>query len=30
MRSPSYGCFSTGMRDDNIEWQEAPLGYSAP
>ena len=28
-----YGCFSTGMRDDHkimlIDWQEAPLGYSA-
>ena len=34
MRSSSYGCFSTGMRDDRvitlIDWQEAPLGYSAP
>ena len=34
MRSPSYGCFSTGMRDDLVltltDWQEAQLGYSAP
>ena len=34
MRSPSYGCFSAGMRDDRVitvtDWQEAPLGYSVP
>ena len=34
MRSPSYGCFSTGMRNDRVitltDWQEAPLGYSTP
>ena len=31
MWSPSYGCFSAGMRDECIKtlihWQEGPLGY---
>ena len=34
MISPSYDCFSTGMRDDCmktlIDRQEWPLGYSVP
>ena len=31
---PSYGCFSTGMRNKCvktlIDWQEGPLGYLVP
>ena len=34
MWSLSYDCFSTGMCDECvkalIDWQEGPLGYSAP
>ena len=34
MWSPSYGCFSTGMRDECvktlIDWQEGHFGYSVP